>query len=228
MIIDIVVVGLLLGSALYGYQKGLVKMLLSAAASVATILVVLILLPQINALVKTHTDIYPAVEQKLAQQLEDRVKEHLESMEEEGDERTHLIHSLNLPQRLQKILLNDSAPEDGTQEGSESFVLSVSKKMADIVIRAIIFLVTYVAVFLLLRVVCMLTGILDCLPLIREANHLSGLILCEAQALLFIWLVCLAAAAFSATEAGQALNQAIQSSTVLQVLYRYNPFVLFF
>lgn len=224
--IDIIVIVFLLGSALYGYRKGLLKMLVSIVASVATILVSIVILPYINDIVRENTEIYPAVEERLEEQLEAYASEYLEDMEDE--QQGNFIESMNLPKGIQKMVLKNNTAEYYKEQGISSFAQYLSKVLAGVAIRTGIFLITYIVVFILFRVICILAKILDHLPLIKEANHLSGMILCVAEALIVVWLVCLAATALSATQIGQGMNGLIQSSRVLQILYRYNPFMLFF
>lgn len=224
--VDIIVIVFLLGSALYGYRKGLLRMLVSIAASIATILVSIVILPYVNDIVRENTEIYPAVEERLEKQLETYTNEYLETMEDA--QQGNFIESLNLPKGIQKMVLKNNTAEYYKEQGISNFAQYLSKVLAGVVIRTGIFLITYIVVFILFRVICILAKILDHLPLIKEANHLSGMILCLAEALIVIWLVCLAATALSATGIGQGMNGLIQSSRVLRILYRYNPFMMFF
>ena len=56
--IDIIVLGILAICALWGYHKGLLRMIISVVASVLTILVAVVISPMVNDFVKENTEIY--------------------------------------------------------------------------------------------------------------------------------------------------------------------------
>lgn len=224
--VDIVVIAILVGLAFYGYQKGLLRMVVSVAASIVTLLVAIVILPYVNDVVKEQTNIYPAVEATLQEQLESYTTEYLEDLEE--NQQGNFIESLNLPKSIEDMILKNNTEEYYKEQGIQNFSQYMSKMMASIVIRIAIFILTYLALFILLRVVGIVAKIADYLPFIKEANRLSGAALCVLEGLLVIWLICMATTACATTEIGQALNGMIQGSRVLQALYVYNPLTMLF
>lgn len=224
--VDIIIIVILALCALWGYYKGLLRMIVSIVASILTILIAVVVSPMVNDFVKENTDIYQNVEESIEVQLESYTTEYLEEIEDSQQE--NFIESLGLPKAVESMILKNNTAEYYAEQGISTFFQYLSKLIASIVISTAIFVLTYIVAFIVLRVICVAIKIVDYLPFVREANRLSGMILCLAQALLIIWVLCLASTPFSAIPLGQWLNGIIQESRVLQILYQYNPLGLFF
>lgn len=218
--IDLIVLAILGVSAFWGYQKGLLRMLISVVASVLTVLVAVVISPGINDVVKASTNIYPTMEESIQVELEEYMTD--------GLQQEHMVESLGLPKAIESMILKNNTAEYYAQEGISTFSQYLSKIIARVVISTAIFVITYLIAFIAIRVLCVVVRIVDYIPFIREANHWSGMALSLAQVLLIIWVLCLAATPFSAVPLGEWLNDLIAGSKVLQILYQYNPLVSLF
>lgn len=224
--VDIIVLAILAICAFWGYQKGLLRMIISVVASVLTILVAIVISPYVNNFVKENTDIYPKVEASIQVQLESYTTEYLENIE--AEQQGNFIESLGLPKAIESMILENNTAEYYAQQGVSTFTQYLSTIITNIAISTAIFVISYLVVFILIRIVFLVIKIVDYIPFVREANNTAGMILCLAQALLIIWVLCLVATPFSAVPLGQWFNGLIEESKVLQILYQYNPLVVFF
>ncbi len=221
--IDIIVLVILGICAIYGYCKGLLRMLLTIAASVLTIAVAIVVSPYVNNFIKENTDVYPKMEESIQIQLENYTNQYLESVE--TTQQGNFIESLGLPKEIESMILENNTAEYYAEQGISSFAQYISKIITNVVVNTAIFVICYIVLFIAIKVVFIVVKVVDYLPFIKEANRLGGTFLCLAEALLVIWVLCLVATPFS--ELGETLNGIIQQSKVLQFLYQNNPLVLF-
>ena len=140
-------------------------------------------------------------------------------------EQTELIENLPLPEFLQDILLNYNNEEGYQELGVSTFQDYLIGFIATGILNVAAFLVSVLAVHLLLWLSISALSILANLPVIRIVNRVAGLALGLLQALLVLWLAFLILSLVSGTEIGMQLTKMVESSSWLNWLYESNLFL---
>lgn len=220
-----------------GWRKGIIKMIVSVAAMIVTIIATVFAAPLLGKIIKNSTKIYD----NLYNSVEIMVSEALEKAEGgtkiyiDGDEseiQTYLSEVakiLKLPESI-AVRVGEDVDYDYIEEFQErenttvnTLVLSIiSQRLAQIIFNAIIHIIVFIALFMVIRIVMSVTGIIECLPVIHEANKLLGLAVGLIEGLLIVWVFfALITAMGSAEWAVNALAD-INSSKLLSLIYDNN------
>ena len=235
--IDLLIALFLTGSAIIGYKKGMVRMLMSFAALILTFAVVWFAGPPVKAWVKTHTKLEARLteklEEKIGKRLTDEYTEHPAS-DTSGEPKAWTKEGSALLERLLKVI----SPEEsqGLPNGksvSKAAIRTLSRKLAervaDTVLTLIVYLAIYIAVRLLLLLAASILGIFTKLPLLREANGLAGGLVGAAEGVLLLEALFLVIRLASDKNAGGTwLTEIISRDPVLTWLYVHNLFLFLF
>lgn len=210
-----IAVGLyLLVMIVYGYCRGVIRMIISVAALAATFVIVRMAMPSVTLFIKNETPVC----RWIAAGLEEKLIPP-EALAGIGDSQ-EIIDSLNLPEEIQKLLgeqsLGDSLPD------MEGFVSYIAERLAEMIINAVGFVVLFLAVYIIMQLVLRSLDLIAKLPVISGINRLAGALLGGLEALFFLYLAMLLVTAFSAKPWAEAIITQIESSKWLPYLYHYN------
>jgi len=98
--------------------------------------------------------------------------------------------------------------------------------VADMLLRVIAFLITFVLVSVLVRGVAIALGFAARLPIINGANKTAGMILGFAEGLLLVWVFFFAVTVFVASDWGVEILLMIADNNILSWIYRHNMLFL--
>ncbi len=214
-----IVVGVyLIGMVLYGHYKGFIKLAVSAAALVITMIVVHAAMPQVTGFLKNNTKIYEAFENSMEKAA--GLDETADAQEPAGQRQ--IIEGMELPKQLKEALLENNNNEVYRVLGVDRFTKYVARYLANSVINIIGFLFLFVLVFAGLKIVTVWLDLVARLPLLSGMNKVAGAVLGGAEGLFFLWIAGLFVTAFAGTEGGRALIHQIESSPWLSFLYNHN------
>ncbi len=136
-----------------------------------------------------------------------------------------LIERLPLPKLLREQLVSNNTGEGYLKLGVSSFQDYVVHFCATVILNVVSFLVAFILVQLVLRMVIAALDILSQAPVLSTVNRVAGLLLGLLQMLFLLWIFFMAVSAASATEAGLYLMSMIQESRLLGYLYDSNLFM---
>ncbi len=136
-----------------------------------------------------------------------------------------LIRSLPLPQVLRDQLLENNTSEGYRKLGVSTFLDYIVHFSATIILNAVSFIVAFLLVQVVLRIVIAALDVLSRAPVIGMVNRVAGLLLGLLQMLALLWIFFMAVSAASATETGLYLMSMVQESPVLSWLYDSNLFM---
>ena len=235
--IDLLIALFLVGSAIIGYKKGMVRMLVSFASLILTFAIVWFAGPYVKTWVKNHTKLEEKLQTKLEERIEKRLTE--DYTEHSGNagtsaEVTWTPEGSALLEKILKVLSPDESQGlPGSSFVTKAAVRALSRKLAervaDTVLSLIVYLGLYVAVRLLLLIAASILGIFTKLPLLREANGLAGGLVGAAEGVLLIEALFLIIRLASDKNAGGTwLTEAISRDPVLSWLYVHNLFLYLF
>jgi len=233
--------------ALWGWQRGIVRLLLSVASIIVTIIAGLIIAPIVVTGVKNGTQI----DEKMANSVYEALKDNQEVDKVFGEKFNVTIpyneeqvnkykdtiqetiaevgEKLNLPNSLVETV----SEADETQIAEEQteaaevtlkeLVLKVfANRIANVALTAIIYVLVMLAVFIVLNVIIISTGLITKLPIIKQANKLGGLVIGLVEGVMVVWLFFTVLTAISNTEfAGTCLAQ-IKANAFLSFMYDNN------
>ena len=186
----------LAGMILYGHYKGFIKLSVSAAALIATLLIARGVTPRAADFIKTNTGICAAFEES--------------------------IETLELPKQLKDALLENNNNEVYRVLGVEAFSGYIAKYLANSILNMILFLILFVIVFTGIKIVTVWLDLVARLPVLSGINKIAGGILGGVEGVLYLWVAFLFITAFSATSIGRLLIRQIESSAWLSFLYERN------
>lgn len=220
-----------------GWRKGIIKMVVSVAAMIVTIIVTVFAAPLLGKIVKNSTKIYD----NLYNSVEMMVAEALQKAEigtesyiagDENEIQTYLGQAakmLKLPESI-AVRVEEDVDYDYIEEVQEqgnttvnTLVSSIiSQRLAQIIFNAIIHIIVFIALFVVIRIVMSVTGIIGRLPVIHEANKLLGLAVGLIEGLLIVWVFFALLTAMGSTEWAVNALADIKSSKLLSLIYDNN------
>lgn len=140
-------------------------------------------------------------------------------------EQTKLIQNLPVPEFLKEMLLNYNNSEGYSKLNVTEFGSYLVHFFANVVLNIVAFVVTLLAVQLVLWTGITALDLFSRLPFISFINRIGGLAVGILQGLFAVWLIFLGISIFSSTEIGITLMGMIDESTLLQPMYESNMFL---
>lgn len=215
----------LLAMVLYGHYRGFLRMAVSLAALILSMVVVRVAMPYITTYVRENTGIQQMVEEAVVKSV------GLEELQQDIQlpaEQRQAIEQLQLPQQLKDMLLENNNNEIYRLLGVDSFLKYIGAYLSNTIINMIGSLVIFGAVYFAIRMMVRWSDLISRLPIISGMNQITGAILGGIQGLLLVWIGCLMISFFSETLWAQAALDQIQASPWLQFLYQNNLINLIF
>lgn len=207
-----------------GFYKGLVKTAVSMLSVLLSIFLVSLVNPYIEDFLQEKTPVYERIQEVCQGQM-------IKGLEEQGSldnqNQEQMIEQLPLPQALKNSLKENN--HTSIQEGLpvHSFMTSLSASVADFILGCVSFFLTFIVVFILLRVLTAALDIIAHLPILNTFNHIGGGIAGGIQALLGIWILFIGVSVLWNTSWGHKLYLMIQQDSFLSFLYDSNILLYF-
>ncbi len=221
----LIVVGIvLLLSAIIGYKRGLVKIIASLLATLVCIVLVFLISPSVSKWIQESTPLKETVKSKCIELLlpDETTEEEALSTEIPREQQISLIEGADIPEAIQKMLLENNNNEVYTALGVQTFGEYIGAYIAKVIADILAFLITFIAVFIIVRIVLGMLNIVDKIPLVGGANHLVGGILGAGIGILIIWILFIVITLLYNTSLGMACMKGISESEILTKLYDSN------
>ena len=198
------VIAFLALTAMYGYSRGMVKIVLSMAAMIITIILTTILTVPVGAVLKATTPIYDNMYEKISKTIDESEITDIESVKE-----------LDLPELIIDKIMEE---EDAIKDVKEYVAVQVT----DTAYTAGVFLVLLIIVYIAVKIAITMLDFVAKLPLIKEVNKLGGLIIGLVYGLTIIWAACLVLTMFSSKPWAQDIFAQINDNQLLSFIYNNN------
>ena len=196
IILDLCIVAIA-GITIYvAYKRGFVKTFISAVSSILAMLMVMIFtVPLANAM--ANTAIAQSVREKtaafvdgLVENSEEGVSGALELVQNGTSELNAALESVGISLGEFSVWTEEHAAQ-GEEAFRESLVEYISGPATTLVMRAIAMLVLYFGTLIVLKIVSsLLSGVIERLPLLRQANHALGIVLGAVMAVVYVFIFC--------------------------------------
>lgn len=234
--------------AVIGWQKGVIRLVLSLVSMIVTILAAVIIAPLATTAIRNGTNIDENIAQSIYTILSENKEvdkyfsdeqiipdgidiseagEHLQNISETVAE---VGNRINLPESLSTAInaipeseLITIIKEQGQASVKEISLRIISVRLSDIVLTAVIYIVIMVVVFIALRIIIGATGIIRRLPVIKQADKLGGVIVGLIEGLIVVWIFFTVVTAMSGTENVANILAQIHKNAFLEALYNNNP-----
>ena len=138
------------------------------------------------------------------------------------------IDSLVLPDFIKSLITDNNTPEEYETLGVTTFSEYVAAQLTGVATKAIAFVGLFVILFVLVKIISHLLGIISKIPLLHGINRFLGGVLGFAEGLLILWCICIFIMIFSGTAFGISCMQVIGSSKLLTWIYNSNILITTF
>ena len=232
----LIIVGIIfLVCMIIGYARGFVRIVASLAATLATIVLVTFLSPYVSEMLGNVLPVEKMVEEKAMEIL--LGNEQIENTEDsEGEEeivipeevetsrevQISLIENAEMPEVFRRLLLENNNNEIYQVLGVSTFSEYVVKYLAKLFTDIASFLVTLLAVTIIVRTIIYILGIISDLPLIGGVNRLVGAVLGLGTGLIVVWLFFIVITFIYDNKISQMCMQDIAANEILTELYNKN------
>lgn len=226
----LVVGAIFLIGIIVGYVRGFLKIALSLAVTVASIFLVAAITPYISSWIQESTPIGESVQNKIEGMFEvaSGTSTDIETLVETSfDQQVAVIEGAGLPSVIRDMLLENNNNEVYEVLGVTTFVGYVGAYITKLIADIIAFLVTWIAVTIIARVLMAVIGIIGKIPVIGGVNKIAGAVVGVGVGLIIVWILFVLVTLLYNTPVGQACMTDIAASQILTKLYDGNLLMKF-
>ncbi len=217
--LTIAVIVLIVLAILAGAKRGLVKTVLSFASFFLSMVIMLVVRQPVSDFIKEQTGIYTTIENEISSFVEEKTQALQTSQAQMTDE---FIDSLNLPDVLKNALEQSNSKAVYEQKGIQSVSVYITGWLTDVAFRAVCCVISFVIVWIVLRIVTFLLSGLVQLPVLHQIDCIAGAVGGLLIALIIIWIGGIAVTAFATAKWGRDALTMIMQSKLLTFLYNNN------
>ena len=200
-----------------GFHKGFIRKSVSAISLVLTLMLVTWLTPQITDFIGEKTSLQVSLQEACSEMFFD--KEYNENVK---TDQVLMIECMNLPENIKEMLLENNNSEAYELLNVTGFREYVGAYLADMIINAIAYLISFLVVWTLIKAVLLALDVVTMLPVLHGINKLAGGILGLVQGIVLTWIVFLLGAVLCNGQLGQQFVKLIYENQFLTFLYNYN------
>lgn len=219
-ILLIIVVAFLVVMAFNGYRRGALRILISMAALILTLILASFFTPTATKLLKEYTPLYDTINKQMVTFVGEKIDQ---SAKEQGTEvQGNALASLPLPESLTDVLIENNNDIAYSKLGVGDFSSYAAGSLTVILMNAISYIGLFIIISIIFRIIMFIADIISKLPIINGVNRFVGTILGVVQGILIIWVLCIALTAFSGTTYGQKIFEMVNDSLFLTFIYNNN------
>lgn len=217
-------------SIIVGYIRGFLKIALSLVVTVASIFLVAAITPHISGWIQESTSIGQSVQNKLEGMFEivggtSASDETL--VETSREQQIAVIEGAGLPSMIRDLLLENNNNEVYEALGVTTFVDYVGAYVTKLISDIIAFLVAWIAVTIIARILMGVIGIIGKIPVIGGMNKIAGAAVGAGIGLILVWILFILVTLLYNTAVGQSCMTDIEASQILMKLYDGNILMKF-
>lgn len=218
--LTIAVILFLIVEALIGLKRGFVKMALSLFA----VIIALVITSAVGSYVKEMLNEYTSWQTNIQENIQSSFDGYLEEQMDilEPQQENALLDQLPIPDVLTGILKENNNSSVYEKLGVDSLTSYVSSYLANMIMTAIAYVITFICVLILLKIVFHFLNLVTRIPGLRQLNSVAGGILALAQGLILLWVLCLVLTAFANTGWGIQAMEMVKESSFLSLIYNHN------
>ncbi|MBO5158883.1 MAG: CvpA family protein [Lachnospiraceae bacterium] len=200
-----------------GLRRGFIRKAVSAISLILTLVLVTYLTPQITTFIQEHTSLYTNLQETCSELFLSG-----EYNEEVKTDQVLMIENMELPENVKEMLLENNNTEAYDLLEVTGFHDYVGAYLANMIINALAYLITFVIVWTALRAVLLAMDIVTMLPVLHGINKLAGGVLGLAVGIVLVWIVFLLVTILCNGDLGRSFFALISANPFLLFLYNQN------
>ncbi len=217
----VVVLIILISNAVIGMKVGFIKTVFSLVSLILALILTMWISPIVKNYMNENEKFYNGIATKVEKLLpfgEDEIVE---------EEQPKAIEGLSVPKSIKEGLLKNNTAESYKEMAITSFKQYVSRYLTGVIINSLSFIVTFVAILILLWVIFMALDLISKLPLLNQVNKTAGLLAGLVHGLIVVWLFFILLNVFGGTAFGQSVMKLVGENEVLSIIYNNNILLKF-
>lgn len=214
----VVVLTLIVLSAVYGYRKGILGMLLTVLTWILIFAGVPYATPHIEHYMREEESISTFIDGRIENYVDKRIEAAKETLKDpEGD--------ITIPEGAFGVLGDVAAEKiDELIEREEQRTRTILiEETADIVYHLISYIAAIIGVMLVIWLLNLIAKAINYVPVIGTASRILGLLLGLFNGFVIVWVIFYALLCLKDTETGSALTAMINDQPILLMLFEENP-----
>ncbi|MDD5937373.1 MAG: CvpA family protein [Clostridiales bacterium] len=223
-ILSLIVIGILALYTFLGYKAGLIKTVFSICSMIVALVLTLLISPHISKALQEKEEVVSYFSKKVEKALN---LDQIDSAIVTSAEQKEKIEKLPIPKSLKNTLIDTNKKDVYNALKVSDFTEYLSHSLACIIINALCFVITFLVLFIGLRILCTVLDVISKLPVLHQINKLTGLVAGFLRGLITVWLLGIVITIFSGTGFGKSCFEMINESVFLSILYN-NNFILNF
>ncbi len=225
LLISVLVLGV--GCMVLGYMKGFIRIVISLIATMLTLVLVGMFTPVVTNAVIEYSPLDEAISTKYENMFfgDSIYTEGVNTEEEEYtlSQQIIMIQAVDLPDFLKEAMIENNNSEIYEQLGVDTFAEYISAYLTEWTIKVVAFIITFLIVWVIMRLVFFSLVVLSNLPLLHGINRAIGTVLGLGFAVIIVWIGYLALALLHSSSFAQQCYIWIEESQLLTFLYDTNP-----
>ncbi|MCI9137050.1 MAG: CvpA family protein [Lachnospiraceae bacterium] len=213
-ILLIVILVLLGGMALHGYLRGMVRMVFSLIAIFLVIGITSWIFPYTAVFLQEQTPLYDAVQENCIEAVQKKLGENAadktQKPKEQQESENITMFGIEIPAGVQDFF-------------QENVVEQAAGQIAEVILQRIAWILTFLAVSLLMGVLVHVLDLIAKLPVLESVNHMGGLVVGLLEGLVIVWILFLVITLCQGNEWGSQMMEEVQENVFLKLLYENNP-----
>lgn len=216
----LVVAGIFVLCILVGVNRGFIKIVASLFATLIILVLVVFTTPYVGELLVKYTPLDENIQEKCSEIFA------VEEMDTTSrDVQIAVIEQAELPEIFKELLLANNNTEVYESLGVTTFVEYIGTYFAKLVTDIAAFLLTFLAVTIVVRAVLYILGIIGDLPVIGGINRLAGGALGIGTGVIIVWILFIVITVLYDMSICKLFLQNIEDSEFLQFLYDNNVLI---
>ena len=217
----VVVLIILMGNAIIGMRVGFIKTVFSLISLILALVLTLWISPMVKNYMNGNEKFYNGIATKVEKLLPFGEEEIVE------EEQSEAIEGLSVPKSIKEGLLKNNTAESYKDMAINSFKQYVSRYLTGVIINSLSFIVTFIAILIILWVIFMALDLISKLPLLNQVNKTAGLLAGLVHGLIMVWLFFILLNIFGSTVFGQSVLKLVGENEVLSIIYNNNILLKF-
>ena len=209
--------------AFIGMKRGLIKTIFSMFSVIVALLATSFLSPIVTQKLQENEKVMAYFTEKADALLPFDEVQSMPNLEKKKSEQMQFLESLPLPESIREQLTQNNSKDYYTALGVDTFRAYLCNYIACMIISALSFVLTFLAMIALLKILCFSLDLISKLPVLNQVNHLLGMAAGMAYALLLVFVGGVILTAFASTGVGHSLMEMVNDSAILSFLYNNNP-----
>lgn len=230
-----------------GYVRGFIKIVVSLVVTVATVVVVIVATPYVSKAIVKFTPMDEMIQKKCASMMTpdlsnvdltgtplegidlenagismEDIKKAVGDVELPRQKQIELLEKADIPEFFRDGLIENNNNEAYARLRVSTFPEYVGAYLADIIIKMIAFLLTFVIVTIFARAILFGLDAIAALPVLNGINRIAGMGIGMAIAVIIVWVGFFVITLLYTTVIGQECFRLMKESEFLTFLYEKN------